>query len=203
VRLLIYEHEPAEALMLLAADDIDLALTYDYNLAPAPVDRAVESTPLWSAAWSLGVHAQSAGASSGNGLSTFARFREHGWIVNSRNTADEEVVRTVASMAGYEPRIAHRADSLDLVQDMIIAGLGVALLPADHAVPPGIRLLPLTEPDITLRSFARTRRGHAGWPPLALVVDLLATAARSPAPAGTEPGCTVVRNVASTAEAGT
>ena len=32
----ILEHEPAEALKKLAMDQIDLALTYDYNLAPDP-----------------------------------------------------------------------------------------------------------------------------------------------------------------------
>ena len=52
----------------------------------------------------------------------FGRYREQDWIVNSRNTADDEVIRVVASLAGFEPRIAHRADSLDLVQDMIVAG---------------------------------------------------------------------------------
>jgi hypothetical protein len=31
----IHEHEPDEALGLLADDAVDLALTYDYNLAPA------------------------------------------------------------------------------------------------------------------------------------------------------------------------
>ncbi|CAM5670077.1 hypothetical protein SANTM175S_09464 [Streptomyces antimycoticus] len=31
--ILVREHEPAEALHLLANDDADLALTYDYNLA--------------------------------------------------------------------------------------------------------------------------------------------------------------------------
>ena len=35
VRLLVYEHEPFEAYDLLARDDVDLALTYDYDLAPA------------------------------------------------------------------------------------------------------------------------------------------------------------------------
>ena len=34
VRLLFYEHEPAEALELLAADGVDIALVYDYDLAP-------------------------------------------------------------------------------------------------------------------------------------------------------------------------
>jgi DNA-binding transcriptional LysR family regulator len=172
VRLLIHEHEPFEAFGLLATDDVDLALTYDYNLAPAAFDRSVVAIPLWTAAWSLaGPDMQ--GPSPADALEAFRRFRDHDWIVNSRNTADEEVVRTVASLAGFTPRIVHRADSLDLVQHLIVAGLGVALLPADQAVPSGIGLLPLTAPDISLRSYAVTRRGRAGWPPLALVLEML------------------------------
>ena len=42
VRLLIHEHEPDECLGLLAADDVDLALSYDYNLAPATFDASLE-----------------------------------------------------------------------------------------------------------------------------------------------------------------
>lgn len=166
VRLLIHEHEPAEAFRLLATDDVDLALTYDYNLAPAAVDRTLDVTALWSAAWGLAVPA-------GSPYDAFAQFREHDWIVNSRGTADEDVVRTVASMLGFEPRVAHRVDNLDLVQDLIVAGLGVALLPADQPTRPGVRLLRLTDPAVHLRSYAVTRRGRAGWPLLALILDLL------------------------------
>jgi DNA-binding transcriptional LysR family regulator len=173
VRLLIHEHEPAEALGLLATDDIDLALTYDYNLAPASTPRTIASIPLWTAAWSLGVPTARAGETTGDALAVFRRFRAHDWIVNSRNTADEDVVRTIASMAGYEPRVSHRADSLDLVQDLVVAGLGVGLLPAGEPTVPGVSLLALTDPDVTLRSYAVTRPGRADWPPLALVLDLL------------------------------
>ncbi|SCG63556.1 LysR family transcriptional regulator [Micromonospora halophytica] len=186
VRLRIHEHEPAEAYALLAADDVDLALTYDYHLAPAPVDRAVEVIPLWSTAWSLGVPAP-APQPGGSAADVFAPFREHDWIVNSRNTADEVVVRAVAAMAGFEPRIEHRADSLELVQDLIVAGLGVGLLPADQPTIPGVRLLPLAGPEVVLRSYAVTRRGRAAWPPLALILTLLraCTDARRPDPADT------------------
>src|SRR5688572_12345734 len=55
VRLLIHEHEPSEAFGLLATDDVDLALTYEYNLAPAAFDRTLETKPMWSANWALGV----------------------------------------------------------------------------------------------------------------------------------------------------
>ncbi|MBB6348745.1 DNA-binding transcriptional LysR family regulator [Nonomuraea muscovyensis] len=178
VRLHIYEHEPMESLALLASDDVDLALTYDYNLAPAAGDPAVESRPLWSTGWSLAVP-RTVPAARDDAPAVFAIFRDHDWIANSRSTADEHVVRTIASMAGFEPRIAHRADSLELVQDLIVAGLGVGLLPTDQPTLPGIRLLPLAAPEVRLRSYAVVRRGRAQWPPLALVLDLLAARAAS------------------------
>ena len=71
----------------------------------------------------------------GTAPEAFARFRARDWIGNSRNTADEDVIRTLASMARFTPRITHPADSLDLVQDMITAGLGVGLLPLGHPSP--------------------------------------------------------------------
>lgn len=176
VRLLIHEHEPREALALLAADDVDLALTYDYNLAPVTFDASLSHRPMGTTPWSLGVPARTRGAT-GDALRVFGRFRDHAWIVNSRNTADEDVVRTVASLAGFAPRIAHRADSLDLVQDMIAAGLGVGLLPAGLPTVRGVSLRALSAPDVVLRSFAVTRRGREDWAPLALVGRLLAPAA--------------------------
>ena len=172
VRLHIHEHEPAEALGLLAADEIDLALTYDYNLAPARFGRSLRSQPLGSTPWSLGTPSAS-GRERGDALEVFRRYRDHDWIVNSRNTADEEVVRIVASMAGFEPRITQRADSLDLVQDMILAGLGVGLLPAAQPTARGVTLRRLRQPEVILRSYAVTSRGHSGWPPLALVLRLV------------------------------
>ena len=51
VRLHLLEQEPAEALGLLAADEIDLALTYDYNLAPARFGRGLHGRPLTQTRW--------------------------------------------------------------------------------------------------------------------------------------------------------
>ncbi|MFC1406267.1 MULTISPECIES: LysR family transcriptional regulator [Streptacidiphilus] len=179
VHVLIREHEPAEALQLLAEDGTDLALTYDYNLAPATENPAVHTTTLWTARWGLGVPA-SADASTDAAdvrqrttLEVFARFAGEDWIVNSRNTADETVIRTLASMAGFTPRITHQADSLDLVQGMITAGLGVGLLPCGTRTVSAVRFVPLAGPDVELRAYAVARHGHRDWPPLALVNDLL------------------------------
>lgn len=174
VEVMIFEHEPAEALALLAADDIDLALTYDYTLAPAGSDPTVETTSLWSQPWSLGVRAGTAPSRSGDSLSAFAAYADQPWIGNSRNSADEEVVRLLGGMVGFEPRVAHQCDSLELVQDLIVAGYGVGMLPSDFEAGDGVELVELGDPEVRLRAYAQTRRGRRSWPPLALLLDRIA-----------------------------
>ena len=167
VELVISEYEPLEAFALLTDDDLDLALTYDYNLAPASPGAVLESVPLWTVQWGLGVPA------AGAGENDIAEYADKTWIVNSRNTADEAAVRTLASLAGFTPRIAHEIDSLDLVEDLIIAGYGVGLLPIDRPTHPGVRVLPLSDPKVELTAYAVTRRGRSTWPPLRVVLDRL------------------------------
>jgi len=169
--LLIHEHEPAEALALLNTNAVDLALVYDYNLAPVAFDDSVDVIPMWSAEWSLGIPESAPPEPGRASTAIFGCNRDADWIVNSRNTADETVVRTISSMAGFEPRITHHVDSLELVTDLIGAGLGVGLLPTGFPSRTGVLLLPLANPPVILRSYAVYRRGQAGWAPLAILLD--------------------------------
>lgn len=183
VRILVLEHEPAEALARLAVDDIDLALTYDYNLAPDAVGPEVESLALWSTAWGLAVPAADAAALQASGTpldsaQVLETYRQRDWIGNSRNIADEKVLRLLSSMAGFDPAMRHQADSLDLVEDLILAGLGVGLLPLNRPLRQGLGILPLRNPDLQLRAFARTRAGRSTWPALALVLEQMREAAQ-------------------------
>ncbi len=166
VEFVVSEYEPIEAFALLTDDDLDLALTYDYNLAPASPGAVLETVALWSVQWGLAVPADSAcrGAD-------IADYADRTWIVNSRNTADEDAVRTLASLAGFTPRIAHEIDSLDLVEDLIVAGYGVGLLPIGRPTNPGVTVLPLSDPKVVLTAYAVTRRGRSTWPPLRVVLD--------------------------------
>ncbi|WP_328647518.1 LysR substrate-binding domain-containing protein [Amycolatopsis sp. NBC_00348] len=176
VRLRISEYEPHEAVAALLADEVDLALTYDFDLAPAATDPAVTASPLWTTRWSLAVPAADAHRVHGAGtVAVFTAFRDHGWIVNSRNFADEDVIRRLASTARFTPDVTHRADNLDLVEDLIATGPApaVGLVPATRAARPGVALLPLAGPEVRQRAFACIRRGREAWPPLALVLGLL------------------------------
>ena len=118
----MHEHEPLEAFDLLARDDVDLALVYDYDLAPAAWRTRARRRPPVGRRVGRGRAVARAAA-------PLAAYADRDWIVNSRHTADEDVLRTLASMAGFTPRVVHRIDSLDLVEGLIVAGLGLALLP--------------------------------------------------------------------------
>jgi DNA-binding transcriptional LysR family regulator len=170
VSVQIHEYEPLEAFRLLADDDLDLALTYDYNLAPAAPGPLLETARLWTTAWGLGVPRAEAPRSRRADLAAWA---DHPWIVNSRNTADENAVGTLGSLAGFVPRITHQIDSLDLVEDLIVAGHGVGLLPLERPTGSGVRVLELTDPPVLMTAYAVTRRGRATWPPLRLLLDRL------------------------------
>ena len=102
-----------------------------------------------------------------------ASYADHDWIVNSRHTADEDVLRTLASMNGFTPRIMHRVDALELVDDLIAARLGVALLPARPPSRRGVTVRPLSDPSVLLRGYAVWRRGRDRWPPLRAVLEQL------------------------------
>lgn len=176
VKIVVHEHEPGEALNLLAFDDLDLALTYDYNLAPDPAGPGIETLELWSTPWGLGVPSEAAVRITGTGgipdaATVFDYFKDVDWIGNSRNGADETVLRLISSMAGFQPAMRHQSDSLDLVEDLILAGLGVGLLPENRPHRPGVSILPLRNPDLQLRAHARIRAGRSAWPALALVLD--------------------------------
>ncbi len=169
VEVAVSEYEPLEAFDLLVDDDLDLAITYDYNLAPASPDPVLETLALWSTPWGLGVRTPTATKS----IADLGEFADAVWIVNSRNTADEGAVRTLAALAGFTPRIVHQIDSLDLVEDLILDGHGVGLLPVNRPLRDGLTVLRLSEPRAILTAYAVVRRGRSNWPPLRAIIDRL------------------------------
>ena len=176
IEVAISEYEPLEAFDLLVDDDLDLAITYDYNLAPASPDPVLEMLALWSTPWGLGVRADVAKT----GIADLRTFADCAWIVNSRNTADEDAVRTLGALAGFTPQIAHQIDSLDLVEDLILDGHGVGLLPVNRPTRDGLEVLRLSDPSVVLTAYAVVRRGRSNWPPLRTILERLRPQSSSP-----------------------
>ena len=168
IEVRIHEYEPLESLDLLARDDVDLALVYDYDLAPAEWRAGPRVSPRGDLEWGIGVP-------TADRHLELADLADRDWIVNSRHTADEDALRTLASRAGFVPHVVHRIDSLELVDDLVVAGRGVALLPRGRSSRRGVSVVRLRDPEVRLRAYAVTRRGRGGWPPLQAVTDRLVT----------------------------
>src|SRR5215212_3320121 len=81
VELQVREHEPPEAMALLADDDVDLALVYDFNLAPRAFERDTIATPLWAARWHLAVPLGDDTAGPDASPDILRRYAEAEWIV--------------------------------------------------------------------------------------------------------------------------
>lgn len=183
VRVEVHEHEPEQSVALLRAGEVELALIYDYSLVPrtVPADlsvRRLEEQPLY-----LVVPAgDSAAPAPFEELNAYA---EAGWITNSRGSDDDELVRRACALAGFEPHIAHRVDSLRLVNRLAGAGLGVAVLAEAGRLPDqeDVRYRRLDPLAGSRRSFLVVRTGQWSWPPIAALAtalqDVLAAAAES------------------------
>ena len=118
------------------------------------------------------------GATRLHGPQDLALLRDQPWVVNSRGTDDDELASRLCTRAGFTPRVVHRADSLELVQAIVAAGLGVALLPSFVPALPEVRFVPLTGAGASRRMWTATRPGHEDWPPVALVARLVTEHAR-------------------------
>jgi DNA-binding transcriptional LysR family regulator len=76
-------------------------------------------------------------------------------------------------LTGFTPHIAHQIDSLDLVEDLILDGHGVGLLPVNRPTRDGIAVLRLADPSVILTAYAVIRRGRSNCPPLRAIIDRL------------------------------
>ena len=163
---MISEYEPIEAFALLTDDDLDLALTYDYNLAPASAGPVLETVPLWTIAWGLGVPADHP-----DGPADLADFADR----RGSSTPATPLTKTLCARwrrwPGSPRRIAHQIDSLDLVEDLIVAGYGVGLLPDRPADRQRGESASADRTQAILTAYAVTRRGRSTWPPLRVVLD--------------------------------
>src|SRR5450755_3086165 len=176
----LQEREPTEVDELLDADQIDLGFVYDYTLVPRG-GRHIRSQ-LGQNPTMLAVPPDSAVPARIGTPDDLEAFRDASWIGNSRDSGDDELASRLCALAGWTPRVRHRADSLDLVIDLVLAGHGVSLLPADAPGAGRLRMVPLALARIDRRIWSVVRAGAQAWPATTAVID--ATRRHAEAPGG-------------------
>ncbi|MFB7616242.1 LysR family transcriptional regulator [Kitasatospora sp. NPDC056181] len=170
----VVEAEAAGAYGLLAAGDVDLALSLAVQPAggdPRFVESALLSDPLDVA---LPPGHPLAGVP---GL-RLADLADEPWIYGAAGPW-REITLAACADAGFVPERAHTAADWTAILAMVAAGLGVALVPRLASAGRGggavVRALPADLP--TRRVVAAVRAGTEGTPPLRRVLAALAEVA--------------------------
>lgn len=177
----LQEQEPTEVQRLLAHDLIDIGLVYDYSLAPA--DEQQSRRLLWTTPMVLVVPTHDVPLDVISTAADLSVLRAHSWICNSRGRDDDELASRLCGLGGWRPTIRHRADSLDLVIDMVAGGHGVAIVPTDAPNVHGVRRIPITVATAERRTWSLTRPGRERWPATALLLQHLAKQLQQQEPA--------------------
>lgn len=129
VRTELLEAEPPEAEAALLADQVDLALVFRYP-AEGEVADGLTWLPLFEERMDLVIgrdHPLAQHASDQDARPTVSDLANETWVAGCERCRAH--VEEICSTAGYVPRIRHATDDYVLVQNMVTAGLGVAVLP--------------------------------------------------------------------------
>jgi len=175
----LQEREPAEVDELLDAGQIDVGFVYDYTLVPRG-GRHVRSL-LCSNPVMLAVPPESAVPAQLGSPDDLEGLRDELWIVSSRDPGDDELAARICALGGWTPRIRHRVDSLELVIDLVLAGQGVSLLPANVHGADRVRMVPVSLARAERRMWSVIRAGTQKWPATMAVIEAVRRQASSAA----------------------
>jgi DNA-binding transcriptional LysR family regulator len=189
VDLMLAEAEPPEALRMLRAGYVDVALVfrhYQQDADPEPPASGEEGArgrllldePVYLVTAATGAPGAPAPASpaddvaASGGRADLADYAQHRWIAGCERC--RSYLLRQCALAGFTPKIAFTTDDYVAVQALVAAGLGVTTLPelclraARH---PGISAAPL--PGARRHMFAMTYGEPPDPPAVARLVEVL------------------------------
>jgi DNA-binding transcriptional LysR family regulator len=141
VRLELIEADPDDALALLAARELDMALVYRFEHEQRPAGTAFESVRLRSDELRLLLPAGHRLA--GRRHVDLGDLAAEPWVQGVRRGSTLDVLPAACRAAGFEPRISFRTDDVMALQGFVAAGLGVAVISQ--------LALPLAREDLVVR----------------------------------------------------
>jgi DNA-binding transcriptional LysR family regulator len=102
---------------------------------------------------------------------------DESWIGVEGGLVVDDVLRSLAAISGVQPRIVQRVNDFRVVEELVLAGIGVALLPRYALTVRELVRRPLGGMRAARRIEAVTRTGAATRPAIGAVLDILATVA--------------------------
>lgn len=104
---------------------------------------------------------------------TLRQLADEPWIGVESGLMVDDVLRSLAVISGVAPRIVQRVNDFRVVEEMVLAGLGVALLPRYVLTARTLVRKPLHGVQAARRIEAVTRAGAAARPAIAAVLTIL------------------------------
>ena len=166
--LSLIEGEPDDTVPLVMDGTVDLAVVYEYGLAPRTWPATIALEDLADEPLHLLIPAQRTpwapspdDLDSGDARRILQDLSDAPWISSGSATGGAEALARLCATEGFSPRIAFRANNYDVLLHLVANGLGVAIAP-DLAVRPhpGIRAFRLTSDRAFRRILFASRRSH-------------------------------------------
>ncbi|WP_405183482.1 LysR family transcriptional regulator [Nocardia sp. NBC_01377] len=164
---------PAGVSRLLA--DYDIVLTHRDERAPSVSGARVAARVLMREP--IDVVVAPSHRLAGKSSVTPAELAQESWISVRGGFPVDDVLRSIATVTGVEPRVVQRLNDFRVIETVVAAGYGVALMPRFAVAHPGLAVLRLSGVRAA-RAYELATRPHAGKrPAIASVLGAFRTAA--------------------------
>ena len=177
--LRVEQLEPEQSLPAVARGDLDLALGGEYALTPRRPDARLHRVDLVDEP--VLVALPQGHPSAGAAAVDLAGLAAEPWVAPADPSSCFTMLERACAAAGFAPDVVGHCADFPMALAMVSAGQGLAIVPRIAAAPPyavavpGVVLRPASTP-VHRRLFAAVRRGSAGHPALAAVLDRLTPA---------------------------
>ncbi len=176
VEISVVVAEPAGALRMLLADDVDVAVVDEYDYVPLALPDYLVARELCAEELVVVAAPGRLPARGGVPLASLAAAE---WVMPPDDAACGLAVRSACRAAGFEPRVRWETDDMFLLVRAVAADHGVSVLPrlavADDIA--DVDVHPLRKPRLGRRIRAVTRSSASARPVVASVLGALADAA--------------------------
>ncbi|GAB5899418.1 LysR family transcriptional regulator [Mycobacterium sp. DSM 3803] len=102
-----------------------------------------------------------------------AELADEQWIGVEGGLMVDDVLNSIALLTGVQPRIAQRINDFRIVEELVHAGTGIALMPRYVALARPLVRLPVSDITVARRIEAVTRAGATSRPAVAVVLEEL------------------------------